>query len=285
MNGFLLALKSELFVSLRSVSSKMVLGIPVTLVILQLVLTRVRDAGSAVTDNMLGRTDFDIAMANNAYGHLVDGLNTGLSLLGLLLVAQAATCFSGERDSGAIRHLLIRCCSRRAVVLAKLLHLHLLGLIALLLLLGSCFLVSSLLWEFGAVAEDGFELISQQEIRHEIRLGLHLALLPLPAAMAMGLLVSVVANSSTQAVVSALGLTLALDLFKSVLGDKALYLYTTYQPSLLDQSYLGEVSRLVRGYSDVLIDPHFLEMNNLVPLPSLLIMVALMLVAVERRTL
>ena len=285
MKGFLIAFRSELFVSLRITGSKLVVLIPSLLVLVQLLLTRVGDAGAAATESLLGRTDFDLAMAGNAYGHLVDGLDTGLTLLGLLLVVQAAISFSAEKDSGALRHLLIRNCSRRAVIMAKLLHLHLLAMVSLLLLMGSCWLASSVFWEFGAVVEDGFELISESEIRHEISLGLQLALLPLPAAIAMGLLISVLSNSSTQAVVGTLGLTLALDLFKSLLGDKALYLYATYQPSLLDQSYLGDVSRLVRGFSDVLIDPRFLEMNNLVPLPSLLVLVTLMLLAIERRTL
>ncbi|MCG8415780.1 MAG: ABC transporter permease subunit [Pseudomonadales bacterium] len=283
MNGFIPALKSELFVSLRTLGSKLVVLVPSLFVIAQYLLTKLRDTGAAARDSLLGASDFDAAMANNAYGHFVDGLDTGLTLLGLLLVAQAAYSFSGERDSGAIRHLLIRSSSRRAIMLAKLLHLHLLALLSLLVLLVTSYLFSGLLWEFGAVVEDGFELISEQEIQQEIVLGLRLALLPLPAVIALGLVISVVANTSTQAVVTALGLTLVLDIFKSTLGDYGLYLYATYLPSLLDQSYLQDVSRLVRGFSDVLIDQRFLDLNNWVPLPSLVILVIVMLVLVQRR--
>ena len=144
-------------------------------------------------------------------------------------------------------------------------------------------MVSDSLWDFGPVVEDGFELIGEEEIASEIKLGLELALLPLPAAIAFGVLVSVVANSATQAVVSALGLSLVLDVFKGMLGEYAYYLYATFQPSLLDQSYLQDVGRLVRGYSDVLVDERFLELNQWVPLPALLILVVASLFVVQKR--
>jgi hypothetical protein len=154
----------------------------------------------------------------------------------------------------------------------------------LVLVIGS-YLLSAQFWEFGAVVEDGFELIGEAEIREEIRLGLRLALTPLPAAIAFGLLVSVSATTSTQAVVSALGLTLALDILKSMLGTVANYLYVSYQPSLIDQSYLQEVSRLVRGYSDVLIDDRLLQLNTWVPVPAMVLFIAASLVIVNRRSL
>ena len=285
MKGWWLALRSEVFVARHTLGSKLVVLLPGGCVLLQYLLTRLRQAGAAARDQLLGSADFDADMAGNAYGHLVDGLDTGLTLLAWLLVAQAAYSFSSERDSGAIRQLLIRASSRRAIVLAKLVHLHLLGLLALLLLLASCYLASGLLGEFGPVVEDGFVLISEQEIRQEIRLGLRLALLPLPVAIALGLVISVAANTATGAVVSALGLTLLLDLFKSAAGDYALYLYATYLPSLLDRSYLQDVGRLVRGFSDVLIDERFLQLNQQVPLPSLLLLLTIMLVLVQRRSL
>jgi hypothetical protein len=129
--------------------------------------------------------------------------------------------------------------------------------------------------------EDGFELISEAEIRTEIHAGLLLALLPLPAAIAFGLLVSVCAQSATQAVTTALGLTLAMDILKAMLGDYRHYLYASFQPSLLDQSYLQDVSRLVRGYSDVLIDERIQDLNLWVPVPTMLLLLALTLLIVR----
>ena len=283
MNGFLIALRSELFVALHTLGSKLVVFMPALLVLIQYLLSKLRDTGTAARDSLTGTANFDAEVANNAYGHFVDGLDTGITLLGLLLIAQAAYSFSGERDSGAIRHVLIRSSSRSAIALAKLAQLHILAILSILVLVTTCYITSSTFWEFGPVIEDGFELISEEEIRQEISLGLRLALLPLPAAIALGLTISIAANTATQAVVSALGLTLMLDLFKSALGDNALYLYVTYQPSLLDQSYLQDVSRLVRGFSDVLIDNRFLELNNWVPLPSFALLLAIALLTVRQR--
>ena len=284
MNGFTAALRSELLVARHTLGARLVIIVPVILVLLQFLFTKLGEASSAARDNLLGSSSFDDQLANNAWGYFVDGLNTGLTVLGLLLVAQAAYSFSSDRDSGAIRHLIIRRCSRSAVILAKLVQLHLLAFASIILLALSSYFLSGQFWEFGAVVEDGFELISEDEIRTEIALGLRLALLPLPASIAFGALVSVAASTSNQAVVSALGISLILDIFKSMLGGTADYLYASYQPSLINQSYLEEVSRLVRGYSDVLIDDRLLQLNTWVPFPALILFIFATLVIVNRRS-
>jgi len=271
MNGLLTALKSESFVALRGFSARLILLAPTLVVVLQFLLVRLTESGQAVRNNLLGSTDFDEMVAANAYGYFVDGVNTGLTILALLLVAQAAYSFSYERDTGSLRHLLIRRISRPALVTAKLIHLHVLATLSVLLSLLAAWLLAGVFWEYGAVVEDGFELIGEDQIRAEIGTGLRLALIPLPAAIAFGLLVSVCAQSATQAVTTALGITLAIDIFKALLGDFAYYLYATFQPSLLDQSYLRDVSRIVRGYSDVLIEQRLLELNTWVPFPALIL--------------
>ena len=283
MNGLLVAIKSELFVALRTFASKLIVIAPALLAAAQLLLVKLSEAGQQARDSLLGDSSFEDSIANNAYGFFVDGLSTGLTMLGLLLVAQGAYSFSHERDTGSVRHTLIRRVSRSGILTAKLIHLHLLALLSTALLLLTCYLLSGLLWEYGAIVEDGFELIGEQEIREEIWLGIHLAIVPLPAAIAFGLLVSVSAHSATQAVTTALGITLAIDIFKGLLGDVANYLYASFQPSLIDQSYLQSVSRIVRGYSDVLIDDGVLQLNMWVPFPALIIFFGLGLWILQRR--
>ena len=283
MNGLLVAIKSEIFVALRTFASKLIVTAPALVAATQLILVKLTEAGQQTRDSILGGSSFEQSVANNAYGFFVDGLTTGLTMLGLLLVAQGAYSFSYDRDVGSIRHLLIRRVSRSSVLTAKLIHLHLLALLSVLLLLTTSYLLSGMLWEYGAIVEDGFELISEQEIREEIGLGLRLALVPLPAAIALGLLISVSTQSATQAVTTALGITLAIDIFKGLLGDMANYLYASFQPSLIDQSYLQSVSRIVRGYSDVLIDDSVLQLNMWVPFPALILFFAAGLWIVQRR--
>ena len=284
MNGFLATLKAELFVALRSNSARLLVLLPALIVLVRACVVKLTQAGQQAREALLGGGDEPLAPAN-AWGHFVDSAATGLTLMGLSLVAYAAWSFANDRDTGALRHVLIRRASRPGLVLAKLLTVYLLALTALVLLSVVTLGITALLWDFGPVVEDGYELIGSDEIRAEVWLGLRLALLPLPTALAFGVLVSVLAQSATQAVTAALGVTLALDVFKGVLGNAANYLYATFQPSLIDQSYLQDVSRLVRGYSDVMIDPQVLALNEWVPLPQLILFVVIALLVVRRKAL
>ena len=285
LSSLMQALRSEFYVARYALGARLLIFIPSAAAAVQFVASKIADTGTAARDGLMNSVSFDDVTASNAWGHFVDGLDTGITLLFLLLVAQAAYSFSAEVENGTMRHQLIRCSSRRLIVISKLIQLHALALMGVGILIVSSYLLSGLLWEFGPVVEDGFELISEAEIRDEITLGLRLALTPLPAAIALGLLLSVLANTATQAVVSALGITLAMDIFKGMLGDYAYYLYASFQPALIDQSYLQDVSRLVRGYSDVLIDDRVIQLNYWVPIPTLLVLVTASLIVVQTRKL
>ena len=285
LSSLMQALRSEFYVARFALGARLLIFIPSAAAAVQFMASKIADTGTAARDGLMNSVSFEDVTASNAWGHFVDGLDTGITLLFLLLVAQAAYSFSAEVENGTMRHQLIRCSSRRLIVISKLIQLHALALMGVGILIVSSYLLSGLLWEFGPVVEDGFELISEAEIRDEITLGLRLALTPLPAAIALGLLLSVLANTATQAVVSALGITLAMDIFKGMLGDYAYYLYASFQPALIDQSYLQDVSRLVRGYSDVLIDDRFIQLNYWVPIPTLLVLVTASLIFVQTRKL
>ena len=283
MNGFVIALKSELFIARNTFSSKFILFAPAAFTILQSLLTWLTEIGTSTRNNLMSNSNFDDIVNLNAYGHFVDGMSTGLTILGLLVVAQAAYSFSYDRDTGIVRHILIRRASRPALILAKLFQINLLAIISIAILMIASYLMSGFLWEFGAIIEDGFELISEEEILAEISMGLKLAIVPLPAAIAFGLFVSTIAQSATQAITTALGITLAIDIFKSMLGSYADYLYARFQPSLIDASYLQDVSRIVRGYSDVLVNVDVLQLNLWAPLPAFVIFVGLTIFSIKRK--
>lgn len=284
MKEFIVALKAELYIAMRSNSRRIAILLPGLIVGCQLLLTRLREAGEVARDAVFDSTGFgaEVPVAT-AYGYFVDGVGTGLTLLVLILVALSAYTFAYDRDTGLLRHLLIRRFSRSNLILAKLVELHLVALAATLVLLLVCWVVCGIFWEFGPVVEDGFELIGVTEIHQEILLGLKLALLPVPAAIAFGLLISVITQSTTAALTTALGITLAMDIFKSTLGDAANYLYSSFQPSLIDQSYISEVSSLVRGYSDVLVDERVIQLNTWLPLPEMVLFVVITLILVQRK--
>lgn len=274
--GFLAALRCEAFILARTVSPWLLAIIPAAAVFLRLLLVKL--TGGAADGGNGPETV-------NGYGYMVDGFVTGFTLLYLVFIAYAAYSFAVDRDLGVVRHLVIRRVSRRALLSAKLVLLHALALLAVAAVLLTSLLLTRLFWDLGPVVEDGFEIIDVQTIHQEIRLGLLLALLPLPACLALGLLVSVLARSATQAVALAVGFTLVVDIFKNVLGDAAHYFYASFQPSLIDQSYLSDVARIVRGYSDVLIDQSVYHLNLWVPLPQAILFVILALLVVSRRRL
>ncbi len=293
MQGLLTAIRAEIFVFVHSRSIQLLCVIPALVAALQLLLVRSLAASNEARAALMGTQSsddfggggFGNVEGADAWGALVDALGTGLTLISLILIAYAAWSFASDRDQGVLRHLLIRRVSRPALVLSKLIQAHLLALVSIMLMLLVTFGSAALLWDFGPVIEDGYELIGTADIHAELRLGISLALIPLPAAIALGVLVSVMCNSTTQALSVALGLTLGLDLFKSVLGSAADYLYASYLVSLLDESYLGDVARLVRGYSDVMIDPAVLQLNQWVPWPQMVLFVVLALLWVRRKKL
>ncbi len=296
MQGLLTSIKAEIFVFAHSRAIQLLCVIPALITAAQLVLVRSlaasSDARAALmgSDSASGGFGGGFGSAGNiegadAWGALVDALGTGLTLISLIVIAYAAWSFASDRDLGVVRHLLIRRVSRPALVISKLIQAHLLALVSITLMLLVTFGSAALLWDFGPVVEDGYELIGTEEIQAELRLGLSLALIPVPAAIALGVLISVLCNSTTQALSVALGLTLGLDLFKSVLGSAADYLYASYLVSLLDESYLDDVARLVRGFSDVMIDPAVLQLNQWVPWPQMVLFVVLALVLVRHKKL
>jgi ABC-type transport system involved in multi-copper enzyme maturation permease subunit len=296
MQGLLTAIRAEIYVFTRSRSIQLLCVIPALVAAVQLLLVRSLAASNDARAALMGTEaadggggfgggGFGNVEGADAWGALVDALGTGMTLISLILVAYAAWSFASDRDQGVLRHLLIRRVSRPALVLSKLIQAHLLALVSIVLMLLVTFGSAALLWDFGPVIEDGYELIGTADIHAELRLGLSLALIPLPAAIALGVLVSVLSNSTTQALSLALGLTVGLDLFKSVLGGAADYLYASYLVSLLDESYLDDVARLVRGYSDVMIDPAVLQLNQWVPWPQMVLFIILALALVRRKKL
>lgn len=281
MNRLATALRAELFIARYSLGTRLVVLAPMLLACAQLLIAALGDASTAAQQTLIGEE----TVATNGYGNWVDSLVTGFTAAGLLITGYSAQSFAADRELGALRHRLIRLSSRTQIVIVKLLLLHLLALASLLLLILGSWLLSTALWELGPVIEDGYELISEGEILHEIHLGLRLAVYPLPAAIAFGVLLSVVAQSAMQSLSLALGLTLAFDVFKTSLGDMAGYVYARFQPSLIDASYLGDVARLARGYSDVLIDERLLVLNLWSPLPAFLLCFGLSLFVVRTKNL
>lgn len=282
MGSFAVALRSELYLALRGRGLRVLLVIPAAAAVLRIALGELQSVTEQAREALRGGAAV-AAVELNAHASFVDGSLTGLILAYLMIVALAAHGVASDRDTGIIRHLLIRRVSRVGLVIARFVFLLFVGLVMVAVVLAAAWGCAALFHDFTAVIEDGYEIIGPAEMREEILRGLGLAIVPLPAAVGFGILISVCARSATQAVAVALGLILAFDLFKPLLGDVSLYVYAFYHPSLVDESYLGEVARIVRGFSDVFVEEGVTSLNVLVPVPETLVFLVIAAAVAARR--
>ena len=278
MSGTARALKIELFSALRGRVIWLLLLLPVTISVLRLLLIKLS------TLKQLVQSGGDQA-AITGFGYLVDGMLAGLITLNIIFIAYSALNFALDRDQGVLRHLVIRSVSRQSIVAAKLLLMLVLATVAATLVIGVSMLVSAGLWELGPVVEDGYEIIGEEEIIPEIRVGLLLALLPLPVTICLGLLISVASRSAVRALVVALAVGLGFDVLKGALGAAGNYLSLSFLPAINDHSYLKDVAGIARGFSDILIDEKVYQLNIWLPLPQAIIIFILAIVLVNRKTL
>ena len=281
IKGLSIVLKSECFVLLRSRTPWLLILLPAVASVVKMGMIKMKNIGTQVLSSANSASETTVT----GYGFLVDGLLISLIITYLLFLGYAAYTFAIDREQGITRHSIIRSTSRSELIIAKYISLCLLAFLSVIVTLLSTWLAANLFWDLGPLIEDGYQIISVSEINREIILGLKLALLPLPAFLAFGLLFSVCARSALQAVSLAIGAGLFLDIFKSALGDLQHFIFSSFQPSLIDHSYLKDVQRIVSGYSDVLIDDRIHQLNLWIPIPEALLFLLITLIVINRRNL
>ena len=281
-SSYFTALGAETYVSLRSPSMYFVVLGPAVLTIVSLLLTRYSELRKIAQSTVLGQEPSSVIESTTAYGYFIDSLVTGLTVIVFLFVAYSAWSFSHDTSLGTIRHALIQRANRVTYVLAKLTLTHGLLVLSLLSVMGGSYIVAGAIWDYGPVVEDGYEIIGEAEILEELGLGLILAIMSLPAALAFGGMISVILRSPTRAIVTAVLLMGTFDIFKADLGRFSHYFFPTFLPSIADQSYLGNVARLSRGFSDVYIDDRVISLNLWVTIPEMVVLVLITLFIVKR---
>ena len=146
MNGFSTALRSEFFIAKHTTASKFVLVTPALIVVVQNFITWLVESGNSARDGLMNNNGLDEIILSNAYGYFVDGMDTGITILALLLVSAAAHSLSYDRDSGFIRHLIIRRVSRPALILAKFTFVNLLAIASFAILVITTYSITGLFW-------------------------------------------------------------------------------------------------------------------------------------------
>ena len=140
-------------------------------------------------------------------------------------------------------------------------------------------------FDFGPVGEDGYVIFTVEEVRGELATALGAAVGPMIATYMLGLLVSSIAASAVLGVSLGVGLFLAFDLFKDVLGEARFWWFATFVPSFRDTSAMAEISSLAKGFSDAGYTEEVLRMNQVLPWPQAVLLLVLTLLVMSRRSL
>ena len=219
----------------------------------------------------------------NAYGPFVDGWLTGLTVGTVMLLFLSSRSLAADREGGLLRQALLHSCPRGSLVWGR----ALLGLPLVLGVLvvtgGAAAVTAGALFEFGPVIEDGYELVASDEIHSELWRAVLVTLPTLLAVWAFGLATSACLGTGSSALATGLGTYLAFDLFKGVLAEGQYWSFAAFAPSFVDNSYLAEVSQIVRGYSDAGFSPELFARNLWLPWPQALLLVFLATFVLKRR--
>ena len=283
--GFLVCLKSELWIAFRNFSTYLAVLLPSCITALFLAMSRIAELTSEARERF---TNIEVPFGGDyatGYGNLVDGMLVSLSCIVLVVTTYAAWSFANDCRTGTVRLFVTRVASRHALILAKISAVHILAILSLVFAFATAYFLAGSLWTYESVVEDGYELISEMEIQSEILLGAGLALITIPASISFGMLVSVSANSPVQSTVITLAILVTYGFFQPYFGSLAEYCFLTFTPLLFDASYLREVSDIVRGFSDVYISDSTIRLNSWIPIVQAIGFCVLIYFITDRRRL
>ncbi len=215
--------------------------------------------------------------------HFVDAWRFTLSATCLLLLIHASRYVSSDRESGILRLGLVRSSSRSAALLGRAAMGPPLVLGAFLASGLGAWLTCQLFYDFGPLIEDGYELMSAEELQAELLAASLATLLPLMALHSCALMLSAWSTRPIHALSLALVGLLCFDFFKDFLGQSLSWFFAGYAPTFSDSSALHEMSGLASGFSDMGFSDEQLMLSFLVPLPYMVLSLAVACWSITRR--
>jgi len=283
VTGTIRVFRSEWFRFLRYrttwVSTAFLLLVPALFVF----STHVADLAEAARRASVGRAAVETVESGDAWAPFVDAWKAGLVLSTLLLLIHSARSLAGDCDRGVLRLAVTRSTTRGDLVWGR-------ALLSIGLVLGAVFTsglgayaVAEYYYDFGPLIDDGYEIMSKEELFAELELAIVSALPALFATYCFGLLLSSLMRSATGAVATALALFLVFDLFKDILGDGQYWVFAAFAPSFVDTSAMKEMAGIARGFSDAMFEPF--SQSLVLPLPEALLMLVCSSWVLSRKTL
>lgn len=285
MSAVLRVVRAEGYRLLRTRSSWIVLLALFILSVLRVFASHVAESAETARRIASGRGPETVADSGDAWAPFVDGWRMGLMVAALVLLVHAARSLAGDREAGLLRMAVTRGATRLSLVLGRVL-LAVVLVPTLVAVTGvGAWLCARYYFDFGPLVEDGYELLSVEELSGELRVAVLAALPALFGLYCFGLLVSSLCRSAILAVGSSLILFFVFDLFKDPMREAQYWVFASFSPSFFDGSAMKEMAGMARGFSDAGYPPGLLEMNLWLPWPQAAIMITLAAVVLSRRSL
>ncbi len=285
MKGTLLVARSEWYRDLRSRAGWLLAVVIALVPVVRVFAWRVAEAPDRLRRAQSGAAASADELAGAGWAPLVESWRFGLVLGGLALLIHFARGLAGDRDSGIARLAVTRSVSRTGLVGGRALLAPLYVVLLVAVTGASAWLAVRANYGLGDLVVDGYTLMTAEELFAELRRSVLLTLPALVCLCCAGIAASALARSAVGAVALATVAFLGFDLFKEVLGRKALLVFSSHVPSIFDESAMAEMVQVALGYSDAGMSEQAVNAALWLPWPQAVLALALAAVVVARRPL
>jgi ABC-type transport system involved in multi-copper enzyme maturation permease subunit len=216
-------------------------------------------------------TGAEVEGIQSAFAPFSRGTSNGFVLGGILLLFYASMIVANEGTLRTFKITLLRPHARLELLGAKLTLLLLLALALVVCVVASGLGAAALVADYVDIAEEGFVLYTTDFMVQESLRAVLLVLPALAALAAFGLMVSTFSDHTGIAASGCIGAYIFLEALKGTLANARHYLFNSFMPSLLDESYFAALRGFADGLSDVAWEPQWFTLGIVTPLVSALL--------------
>lgn len=192
----------------------------------------------------------------------------GYVLGGIMLLLYSSMLFANEGSWKTYKTIMLSPHGRIEWLGGKFALLMLLVFAILVCVATAAGVLSAVLGDFTAIEEEGFVFLEASEMRGETYKALALALPPMIALAAFGLMFSTMTDHPGIAASATLGGYMILETAKESMDEQSVYLFNNFMPSLIDNSYFGVLRNFAQGYLDEPWEEHMLPFAIATPMIS-----------------
>lgn len=241
--SFAAILGFELSKALRSRLTWVTLLLPVALTLLSVAWDQAtRGVGSAGASGA--------STPPSAYVGFARAASNGITLGGLLLLLYSSMLVASEGHWRTFKTIMLRPHRRIEWIAGKFALLFLLSIVLLACVMTAAFLAARMSGRYGDIAEEGYVIFEAAFMRRSSLAAIALAVGPLVALAAFGLMFSTMTDHTGIATSASLGAYFVLEMAKSSTNGGRNFFFNTFVPSLSDTSYFQALRGFAQGLSD-----------------------------------